>query len=233
MTADGPPAVARTALVTGANRGLGLAIAGRLLALGHHVVVAARDEAAAQRAADALGPGAVGLSMDVTDEHSIARSRDRAGPVDILVNNAGVLLAEDTVPDQVSSAVIGATFKVNALGPWMVSQAFLPVMQARGWGRIVMVSSGTARFSGGLHPQAAAYSMSKTALNAITVLLATATEGSGVLVNAVNPGRVRTRMMPEATCPPEEAAVDVAWVATLPDGGPTGRLFRGRRETAW
>jgi NAD(P)-dependent dehydrogenase (short-subunit alcohol dehydrogenase family) len=233
MTADRPPTESRTALVTGANRGLGLAVAARLLALGHRVAVAARDEAAAQRAAGALGPGAFGVPMDVTDERSIARARDQAGPVDVLVNNAGVLLAEDTWPDQVSSTVIRCTFEVNALGAWLVSQAFLPGMQARGWGRVVMVSSGTARFSGGLHTAAAAYSMSKAALNAVTVLLATAAEGSGVLVNAVNPGRVKTRMMPEATCSPQEAAVDVAWLATLPDGGPTGRLFRSRSEAAW
>lgn len=221
------------ALVTGANRGIGLAVCRRLTAQGLEVVVAARRWAAAAAAAEAVGRGATPVALDVTDDNSVAAARDAVGPVDILVNNAGVLLDDGTPPDLVRPALVADTFEVNTLGAWRVSQAFLPAMLDRRWGRIVMLSSGTASFGRGLHAGTPAYTLSKVALNAVTVLLAAAVRDRGVLVNAVNPGRVRTRMMPAASTDPDEAAADVAWVATLPDSGPTGTFFRARRPTDW
>jgi NAD(P)-dependent dehydrogenase (short-subunit alcohol dehydrogenase family) len=223
----------RTALVTGASRGLGTAICARLHELGLEVVVSARAEWDARRVAAALGEGARGVALDVAEQDSVVRARDRVGDVDVLVNNAGVLLDQGTCPSTVPLELIERQFAVNTLGAWRVSQAFLPAMVAQGWGRIVMVSSGTGAFSNGLFTGASGYSVSKVALNALTVLLAQETQGTGVLVNAVNPGLVRTRMSPHAEQAPEDVAIDIAWAATLPDDGPTGTFLRRRRAIDW
>lgn len=226
-------AVARRALVTGANRGLGRAVASGLHALGHTVYVAARDAGAAEQTAAAFGPGAVPVVLDITDEGSIDRAREATGVVDILVNNAGVLLDGPGGPIACGASVMRRTFEVNAMGAWLVSQRYVPTMVAQGWGRVVMISSGTGAFSYGLHPGTPAYAVSKAALNAVTVLLAASVAGTGVLINAVNPGRVRTSMMPDATTGPEAAARDVVWAADLPDNGPNGAFLRGRVSIDW
>ncbi|WP_410567172.1 SDR family NAD(P)-dependent oxidoreductase [Amycolatopsis sp. cmx-4-61] len=216
------------ALVTGAGRGIGLAVCRHLADAGFEVVASARRLADAE----AAGTGRA-VRLDVTDAGSVAAALEQAGPVDILVNNAGVLLDAGAPPESVPPELVAETVAVNALGALRVSQAVLPGMFDRGWGRIVMVSSGTGAFSHGLFTGAPAYALSKTALNAVTVLLANSARGRGVLVNAVNPGRVRTRMMPEADGDPAAAAADIAWAATLPDDGPTGTFFRSREPIDW
>jgi NAD(P)-dependent dehydrogenase (short-subunit alcohol dehydrogenase family) len=223
----------RVALVTGGNRGLGRAISAGLCAAGHQVVLAARDGAVARTAAAELGEQAIGVALDVTDEDSIRHVQWCIREVDVLVNNAGVLLDAGWGASTVPLALVQQELAVNTLGAWRVSQVFLPGMIGRGWGRIVMVSSGTGAFSNGLWPGAPGYSVSKAALNAVTVLLAREALESGVLVNAVNPGLVRTRMRPDADRSPEEAAADIVWAATLPDGGPTGSFLRSRRPIDW
>ncbi|GGO83526.1 SDR family NAD(P)-dependent oxidoreductase [Nonomuraea cavernae] len=223
----------RIALVTGANRGIGRAVSDRLHALGHRVVVTARDPEEAERAAAALGRDARAAVLDVTDEQAPARVRDLVGPVDIMVNNAGIQLDWGHPPSVVPVELVRRQFEVNVLGAWRMCQAFLPGMVERGWGRVVMVSSGTGAFSNGLSARTPGYSVSKTALNALTVLMAAETAGTGVLVNAVNPGQVRTRMRPQADRLPEQAAEDIVWAATLPDDGPSGVFLRGRKETPW
>ncbi|MEV0593225.1 SDR family NAD(P)-dependent oxidoreductase [Nonomuraea cavernae] len=223
----------RIALVTGANRGIGRAVSDRLHALGHEVVVTARDQEEAERAATALGRDARAAVLDVTDEEGPARVRDLVGPVDIVVNNAGIQLDWGRPPSAVPVELVRRQFEVNVLGAWRMCQAFLPGMVERGWGRVVMVSSGTGAFSHGLSAHTPGYSVSKTALNALTVLMAAETAGTGVLVNAVNPGQVRTRMRPQADRLPEQAAEDIVWAATLPDNGPSGVFLRGRKETPW
>ncbi|SFP84369.1 SDR family NAD(P)-dependent oxidoreductase [Amycolatopsis rubida] len=223
----------RTALVTGANRGLGRATAARMHGLGLRVVVAARDAQAAETAAAELGRGARAVELAVTDDSSVRRAREQVGPVDILVNNAGVLEDYGLDPLTVPIGLVEHHLAVNALGAWRVSQAFVPDMVERGWGRVVMVSSGTGAFSNGLFSGAPAYSVSKAALNGLTQMLAQHTEGTGVLVNAVNPGLVRTRMRPDAPRTAEDASADVVHAATLPDGGPSGSFLRGARLLDW
>lgn len=222
----------RTALVTGANRGLGRAVAGELHRRGLRVLVGARDGAAAAAVAGELGGGATGVAIDVTDPDGVRRAARRHA-VDVLVSNAGVLLDGGTDPLTTPLDAVEETLRVNVLGSWCVLQAFVPGMVGRGWGRVVLVSSGTGAFSNGLFTGAPGYSLSKTAVNGLTTMVAAQTAGTGVLVNAVNPGPTRTRMMPRAAQLPEEAARDVAWAATLPDGGPTGAFLRGRAVASW
>ncbi|APU14256.1 MULTISPECIES: SDR family NAD(P)-dependent oxidoreductase [Actinoalloteichus] len=223
----------RTALVTGANRGLGRAVAAALHARGLRVVLAGRDRSSVEQAAAELGAGASGCVLDVTDSTSVLAARALIGPVDVLVNNAGVLLDGGGDPLTVDLDLVRDTLAVNVLGSWRVSQAFVPDMVTRGWGRVVIVSSGTGSFSNGLFTGAPGYSVSKTALNGLTTMLAAQTENTGVLVNAVNPGPTRTRMMPRAERSPEEAGELIADAATLPDDGPSGRFLRGTQVLPW
>lgn len=223
----------RTALVTGANRGIGLATAAELLGRGLRVVITARCEQDAHRASAELGERSQGEVLDVTDPDSVKRLANRIGTVDVLVCNAGVLLDARTDPLSVPLELVERTLAVNLLGSWRLAQAFVPDMIRRKWGRVVFVSSGTATFSNGLFAGTPGYSASKTALNGLTTMLATQAKESGVLVNAVNPGRTKTRMMPSGDRSPAAAATDVANAATLPDGGPTGALLRGSQRIPW
>jgi NAD(P)-dependent dehydrogenase (short-subunit alcohol dehydrogenase family) len=223
----------RTALVTGGNRGIGLALCEVLAAEGFDVVVAARDERAAQAVASGL-PRARAVRLDVTDEGSVDHARHATGRVDVLINNAGILLDEGADLLALDRDTIGKTLETNLLGVWRVTQAFVPGMIERRYGRIINITSGAASLEEGLWPDAPAYSVSKAALNALTVLLAERLRGTGVLVNAADPGWVRTDMGgPGASRSPEQAAKELLWLATLPGNGPTGGFFRGRRRVAW
>ncbi|MEV6399176.1 SDR family NAD(P)-dependent oxidoreductase [Streptomyces sp. NPDC051907] len=223
----------RTALVTGANRGIGLAVATLLHAHGHRVVLAARDEDGAHKAAAALGEDAVGVALDVADPDSVERGLREAGEVDVLVNNAGVQLDWGASPTGVDLELVRRTLEVNLLGSWRVSQAVVPAMVRRGWGRVVNVSSGTGSFAFGIAEMCPAYSVSKVSLNALTVMLAKETAGTGVLVNAINPGMVRTRMRPDAEQSAESAAEHIVRAATLPDDGPSGVFLRRDAVVDW
>jgi NAD(P)-dependent dehydrogenase (short-subunit alcohol dehydrogenase family) len=223
----------RTALITGANRGLGYAVAAELARRGLKVIVTARDEESAAHAATAIGPDATAYRLDVTDPADVKRAAADLPGVDVLVCNAGVLLDGGHDPLTVPLELVERTLEVNLLGGWRVAQAFVPPMVARGWGRVVFVSSATGSFNLGLWTGAPAYSLSKAAVNGVTGMLAAQTEGTGVLINAVNPGQVRTRMVPTAQRTAEDAAVDIADVATLPNGGPTGAFLRSGERIPW
>jgi NAD(P)-dependent dehydrogenase (short-subunit alcohol dehydrogenase family) len=231
---------ARVALVTGANRGLGLETSRQLIAKGLKVVLTGRDD-------DALGRAAAGLDqpdgrvmtvrMDVTDVNSINGARQavtrRFGPVDVLVNNAAVLLFENDDALSIPSDGYRRTFDTNVFGVIEVCRAFAPDMARGRYGRIVNVSSGAGQLAT-MATYAPAYSMSKAALNAFTRILAHTYRDNGVLVNAVDPGWVRTDMGGRsAPRSPGEGADTIAWLATLPDNGPTGGFFHDRRAIAW
>ena len=147
--------------------------------------------------------------------------------------NAGIMLDEGQDPLSVPLDLVQRTFVVNVLGGWRVAQAFVPGMVERGWGRVVFISSMTGSFGVGLWTGAPGYSLSKSGVNGVAAMLAKQTEGTGVLVNAVNPGRVRTRMVPGADREPTDAAIDIANVATLPDDGPSGAFLREGRVLPW
>ena len=230
----------RVALVTGANRGIGFETSRQLLAKGLDVVLAGRDLDAVQRAIRHLGPDAkraLAVRMDVTDPASIADAQrsaaERFGGVDILVNNAAVLLHESADVLAIPLDAYGRTFEANVFGAIEVCKRFVPEMARGRFGRVVNVSSGAGQLAT-MSTYAPAYSMSKAALNAFTRILAQTCRGSGVLVNAADPGWVRTDMGgPSAPRTPEQGADTIVWLATLPDNGPTGGFFRDRRPIEW
>jgi NAD(P)-dependent dehydrogenase (short-subunit alcohol dehydrogenase family) len=230
----------QVALVTGANRGIGLEVCRQLAAHGMRVILTGRDRRNAHAAAAELQRDKLDVAaaeLDVASASSIrACERDvtkRFGGVDVLVNNAAVLVSEKVDLLRTPIEDFRATFETNLLGVLAVCQAFAPGMITRRYGRIVNVSSGAGQLSS-MTTYAPAYSISKTALNALTVQLAAATKGRGVLVNCADPGWVRTRMggrsAPRSV---EQGADTIVWLATLPANGPTGRFFSDRREIAW
>ncbi len=224
-------------LVTGGNRGIGLAIVERFAREGHSVLLAARDEAAGEAEAARLRDQSLDvrtLRLDVGCAASVdgaLADLDRAGAeVSVLVNNAGIL-PDGTLLDM-PWADVEASFAVNVLGPLRLVRGLAPRMAARGYGRIVNVSSGWGSFAEGLGGPGA-YGVTKAALNALTVRLANELPGS-VKANAMCPGWVRTRMGGSgAPRTPEEAADTAYWLGTLPADGPSGQFFRDRRAIAW
>lgn len=229
----------RTALVTGANRGIGLEVCRQLASTGLRVILTARDGARADAAAATLADSGdvVGATLDVTDEHSVstlAADLSRRGlQVDVLVNNAAVLVGESIGVLETAVEDLRATFETNLFGVVLVSQAFVPGMIARRYGRVVNVSSQAGQLLS-MGTYAPAYSMSKAALNAFTRQLASAAHGRNVLVNSADPGWVRTAMGgPSAPRSVEQGADTLVWLATLPAKGPTGGFFSDRKPIGW
>jgi NAD(P)-dependent dehydrogenase (short-subunit alcohol dehydrogenase family) len=223
----------KTALITGAARGLGLGTARDLLGKGYRVIVTARSQAKADAAKDELGGGedVVAMALDVSSDASadalMARLDAEGLVVDVLVNNAGAIYEGGD-----NAATIAEAFNNNSLGAYRLTQRLLPGMNERGFGRVVNVSSGMGQLSdmgGGHH----AYRISKTAMNAIT-LLGHHDAGPGVKVNVVCPGWVRTAMGgASATRSLEEGVAGIVWAATLDDAGPSGGFFRDGHRLDW
>lgn len=231
----------RVALVTGANRGLGFETARQLLGKGLSVILAGRDASALERARGSLPEQdqrrAITVQLDVTSVESITSAQralsETVGAVDVLVNNAAVLLAENDDVLSIPADDYRRTFETNLFGVIEVSRAFVPAMARTRYGRVVNVSSGAAQLAT-MSAYAPAYSISKTSVNAFTRILADTYRSDGVLVNAVDPGWVRTDMGgSSAPRSPQEGADTIVWLATLPDDGPTGGFFRDRRAIAW
>jgi Short-chain dehydrogenases of various substrate specificities len=227
----------RTALITGAGRGLGQEVARQLAARGLRIVAALRDPDAVDAIGELPEAGAPHrtVRMDVADAESIAAAlaelRRDGLEVDVLINNAG-LFARGGVLDG-SVADLRESLDVHLLGPWMLCRALVPGMLERGHGRIVNVSTGLAALSGGIRRAPAAYGVSKTALNALTARLAVELHGD-VKVNAVCPGWVRTRMGgPQAHRSVAEGASGIVWAAMLPADGPSGGFFRDGEPVDW
>jgi NAD(P)-dependent dehydrogenase (short-subunit alcohol dehydrogenase family) len=229
----------RCALVTGANRGIGLGIVRGLADRGWQVVLTARREEDAREAAAGLGrPAVTAVQLDVRQSESVIRAaRDVEacfGRLDSLVNNAAAEYDPDQQPSMADLERARMALEVNVLGAWRTTQAFLPLLQMSPAGRIVNVSTSLGSFARTGGPSAPAYSVSKAALNMLTRKLALDLKGSGILVNAADPGWVRTRMGGSgAPRSPEQGADTPIWLATLPEGGPTGGFFRDREPIPW
>jgi len=231
------------AVVTGAYRGLGLETCRQLAERGYLVVLTARREAEGKAAADRLADRGLDVrfrALDVTDAASVQRLRDglrdKLGRINCLVNNAGIF--PDPAPEGEAASIFQADLdtvrrglETNTLGALRVCQALIPLME--GNGRVVNVSSGMGQLSemNGCCP---GYRLSKAALNAVTRILADELIGTGVKVNAVCPGWVRTDMGgADATLSVEEGARGIVWAATLPEDGPSGGFFRHGEPIAW
>ncbi|MCA1930969.1 SDR family NAD(P)-dependent oxidoreductase [Rheinheimera sp.] len=224
----------RTVLITGANRGIGFAIARHMLQLGtYRVLVAARQQKDAEEAVAILGCG-IAVRLDLTDplllEQKALQIERQYGPVDVLINNAAILHSSDVA--QTNAEDLMHSLSVNTVAPFMLCKVFGQLMKQRGYGRIVNISSGWGSFSEGLEGPAC-YAISKAALNAVTVNCARALMPE-VKVNAACPGWVRTRMGGEAAdLSPEQGAETPVWLASLGDDGPTGAFFRNKTQIEW
>ena len=240
----------RVALVTGASGGLGLETARQLANKGIAVLLTSRNAEEGQAAADSLRSDKLSVEyhrLDVTSEEDIESVfqlvMKEYGRLEILVNNAGVRLdpgwpvVEENIPIasalKVDPQVLRDSYEINTLGAYRLCQRFIPLMQEQGSGRIVNVSTMMGQLStmNGGWP---GYRVSKVALNGVTRVFAKELEGTNVLINSASPGWVRTKMGgPNAPLSVEEGADTIVWLATLPDGGPSGGFFEARREIAW
>lgn len=236
---NGPQPVA---LVTGANKGIGLEIAHQLATRGMQVWMGARDQRRGAAAAERFaldGHTVESLVLDVTRPESVAAAaamvEQRSGRLDILVNNAGVLLDRQQPPSQTPPDVLRGTFETNLLGVLNVTRGFLPLLRAGRSARVINMSSGGGQLCdmvGALW--APAYQISKTALNALTCLLAGEFKPLGIPVNVVCPGWCRTDMGgTEAPRTAAEGADTAVWLATEADRNLTGKFFRDRQEIPW
>lgn len=232
----------KIAVVTGANRGLGLETSKQLAAHNYSVVLATRDLSKGTPIAAELnrqGYDAYAMELDVSNTDSIStfsseilRKHTR---VDVLVNNAGIMIDDEADSDDISklAKVIERTFRTNTMGAYLLCRALIPQMIQNGYGRVVNVSSGMGQLSD-MNKGYPGYRISKTALNAVTKIFADETNGTNVLVNSVCPGWVQTDMGgKEADRSVEKGVETIVWLATLADGSSSGGFFRDRKPISW
>jgi NAD(P)-dependent dehydrogenase (short-subunit alcohol dehydrogenase family) len=218
------------ALVSGANRGIGLEVARALARDGHRVLAGTRS---LEAMGELEGLDITPLQLDVADPDSVERVPGAiaaaGGELDVLVNNAGVYPPGRA--SRIDFDVVEETWRINALGAWRLAVAAIPSMGPGA--RIVNVSSGAGSLET-MDASMPAYNVSKAALNAITRVLAADLRSDGILVNSVCPGWVRTDMGGAgASRSVEEGAASVLWAARLGPDGPTGGFFRDGRPVPW
>jgi len=238
----------KIALVTGANKGIGKEIARQLGQAGFTVLAGSRDLERGELAVKELvaeGLDVVGLQLEVTDEESVRAAAERVaaeyGRLDVLVNNAAIIPEGDDAVSRIGAAVLRSAFETNVLGLVGVTQAFLPLLHQAEAARIVNLSTSLASFEQVGDPESRmstvltlGYNASKAAVNMVTVMLANELRGSGILVNAADPGNCATDMggWTAARTPAQGAAVAVG-LATLASDGPTGQVYAEEGRLAW
>jgi NAD(P)-dependent dehydrogenase (short-subunit alcohol dehydrogenase family) len=229
----------KTALITGANKGIGHEVARQLAAKEFHVFVGARNAKAGRKAAAEIakkGGKTTFLEIDVADNDSVtAAAREFSNiesHLDVLVNNAGVVVDGDEAILEISDELLRETLETNALGALRVIRAFVALLRKSKTPRVINVSSSSGQLTDGADGWAPAYSISKTALNGVTVQLAAALPKFAV--NSVCPGWVRTDMGGEnASRSVEEGADTIVWLATEAPQDLTGKFLRDRKEIPW
>ena len=229
----------KTALITGANKGIGYEVARQLSEKGMQVFIVARNRSAGRKAVDEIakkGGKAVFLEMDVADNASVtaaAREFPRtADHLDVLVNNAGIIVDGDNAILEISDELLRKTLETNALGALRVTRAFVSLLRKSKAPRVINISSGGGQLTGGAEGWSPAYCISKTALNGVTSQLATALPKFAV--NSVCPGWVRTDMGGQgATRSVEEGADTIVWLASDAPQKLTGKFLRDRKEIPW
>jgi NAD(P)-dependent dehydrogenase (short-subunit alcohol dehydrogenase family) len=238
---------ATIALVTGANKGIGYEIAAGLGALGWTVGVGARDterRGAAVAKLRAAGVDAFGVALDVTDDASVTAAakqiEDRFGRLDVLVNNAGITGGRPQEPTLVDPEIIRTVVETNVIGVIRTTNALLPLLRRSASPRIVNMSSGVGSLArqttpgAETGPIAAAYSPSKTFLNAVTVQYAKELADTNILINLACPGYCATDLNGfSGYRTPEQGAATAIRLATLPDDGPTGAFFEDAGVVPW
>ncbi len=232
----------KVALITGANKGIGLEIARQLGAQGITVVVGSRDPNKGQKAVDTLraeGIDAHTLKLEVTDAAdrvaALPYLQEKFGRLDILVNNAGIMLeSEGVTPD-----TLARTYDANVIAPYFLTETLLPLLQAAPAGRVVHQSSilgSLATNASGQIPTEyllPAYNSSKAALNMLGVIQAGSLKDTPIKVNIAHPGSVKTDMNPGGDLTLEEGAKTAVTLATLPEDGPTGGFFHLGETLPW
>ena len=244
----------RVALVTGANQGVGFQVAKELVANGLTVFVGSRNFERGEAAAKEIGPGAIALQLDVTDQASISaaaeRIREAFGRLDVLVQNAAISntrkgdlslqeYAQITLPSNVSLDEVRAVWETNVFGVLAVYQAMLPLLRESSDARIVNVSSGVGSLAANADPTfpyrqmySPVYPASKTALNAVTLAMMIELESTGIKVNLVSPAFTKTNLNGyEGTESVEDGSREVVRVALLGPDDPTGTFTRWENTT--
>ncbi|SEQ95637.1 SDR family oxidoreductase [Lentzea albida] len=227
----------KTALVTGANKGIGFAIAEGLGALGFTVAVGARDDVRRKEAVERLrakGIDAFGVALDVTSDDSVTEAAAALDRLDVLVNNAGISGSWPQDPTTLDLDVVRTVLDTNVFGVVRVTNAVLPLLRRSPSPRIVNVSSNMGSLTLQTGPVMAAYAPSKTMLNSLTAQYARAFADTNVIVNACCPGYVATDFTghaPDRT--PEQGAAIAVRLATLPDDGPRGGFFDDEGVVPW
>jgi NAD(P)-dependent dehydrogenase (short-subunit alcohol dehydrogenase family) len=225
------------ALVTGANKGIGLEVVRQLAARGWHVFLTGRSLASVRKAAAPLGPSVTAVPLDVTSRISVDAAfsvvSQTVTHLDVLVNNAGILDDDDLSIFDLDPQRLRRMFETNTIGALIVTQVFLPLLRKSQSGRIINVSSGAGQLTG-MGTWAPAYSISKTALNGVTGQFAAALADSKIAVNSVCPGWVRTdmggRQAPRSV---EEGADTIVWLAAEAPQTMTGLFVRDRKPIPW
>ena len=230
----------RIAIVTGANRGLGKCLATELAKDKYHVFLGTRNRQGGLDLGQDLqeqGLEVTWIPLDVSDVSSVRNAYETVSQecdhIDILINNAGINIDECSTILNVEQETIFQTIQTNTLGPLLLSQLFAPLLSKSNGGRIINVSSAAGQLSG-MESRFPAYSISKTALNAVTRQLASALSTQGIAVNSVCPGWCRTNMG-GATAPKsvEEGVDTILWLAREAPQSWSGRFFRDREEIVW
>ena len=230
----------RIALVTGGNKGIGKEICRQLAVKNVYVFLTARDRNKGEKALQELKtitPGIQFLQMDITDPLSIQAAqteiKNRFGRLDILINNAAIFHNDDKSIADTAPNIFRMTLETNFIGSLQVTQAFLPLLKQSNYARIVNLSSGMGALKE-LGAGSPAYRISKTALNAFTRILSSELSGTGILVNSMCPGWVRTDMGgANAARSVEKGAETAVWLSLLPHDGPSGAFFRDKKKISW
>jgi NAD(P)-dependent dehydrogenase (short-subunit alcohol dehydrogenase family) len=222
----------KRALVTGGNRGIGLAIAQGLIALNYEVIITARSLESATRAAEKLGGKAIPLELDVSDDSSIdgaiAILTQKIDSLDVLINNAGVYPDKQVDSLTISRELLNTAMQTNTFGVIRMVQVCLPLLEKSSDARIINVSSGMGELAS-LTTTATSYSLSKLALNGATIMLSQSLKPKDIAINAMCPGWVRTDMGgTSATRSPEQGADTAIWLATEASHSETGKFWRDR-----
>ncbi|MED5018508.1 SDR family oxidoreductase [Paenibacillus chibensis] len=239
---------ANTVLITGANKGIGFETARQLGVMGFTILLGTRNGEKGREASASLikeGVNARHIPLDVTNQQTLDAAfkdiEEEFGSLDVLINNAGISKDGGVSPSQLEMSALKETFETNFFGMFAVTRTLLPLLRERPNGRIVNLSSGLGSLTINSDPNSEwsrfnllAYNSSKTAVNALTVMLAKEFKNTSLKINAADPGYTATDLNRHTgSRSVQQAAEIVVRLATLPEDGPTGGFFDKNGEVPW